>query len=115
MLTYNTTLPNSPPFEPTQLTSALDGLKIRSPYKQFGSTHQDALNWLGDNNANVYRRAADRANTEYAMRQQEAESQLALAGLQQMNEAQQNQRSLQNSRLQQMTGVVGGLLQGVFR
>ena len=48
---------------------------------------------------------------DYALKQQDSERQLVLQGLQQMSQAQQNQNSLANSRL----GNVSGLLSGLFR
>lgn len=104
MLTYNTTLPNLP-------AQSLPIPNLSGPYGGYGSSHQDMLNaQMGQAQAN-YEIERQKANTDYAMKQQAAERQLVLQGLQQMNEAQQNQNSLANARL----GGVGSLLSGLFR
>lgn len=104
MLTYNTTLPNLPP-------QSLPAPNLESPYGRYGSTHQDMLNaQMGAANAN-YEIDRQKANTDYALKQQAAERQLVLQGLQQMGEAQQNQNALTNQRI----GNVSGLLSGLFR
>lgn len=104
MLKYNTTLPNIPP-------QSLPAPNLESPYGRYGSTHQDMLKaQMGVANAN-YEIERQKANTDYALKQQAAERQLVLQGLQQMSEAQQNQNSLMNQRL----GNVSGLLSGLFR
>lgn len=115
MLRYDTNLPYAPPVSEKGMTDALQGLRVQSPYKKFGSAHQDTLGWMGDNNAATYQQAAQRANLDYGMKQQEAERGLALAGLQQMAQAQQNAQSLSNSRLQNMTGIVGDSLRNLYR
>lgn len=103
MLTYKTTLPNIPP-------QSLRLPNLESPYGKYGSTHQDMLNAsMGRLNAD-YEIARQKANTDYAMKQQEAERQLVLQGLRQMGQAQQNQNSIANQRL----GNVSGLLSGLF-
>jgi hypothetical protein len=69
---------------------------------------------MGDANAAGYDIEATKANTDYAMKQQEAERQLVLQGLQMMDRAQQNQNSVYNTRLQNMTGLASNLLGGLF-
>lgn len=104
MLNYNTTLPFSPPKTMPQL----QGMK---PYGGYGSSYDDVMRGqMSQANAN-YGVQASRAETDYALRQQDAERQLVLQGLQQMNEAQQNRNSLLNARL----GGVSSLLSGLFR
>ena len=103
MLTYNTTLPNIPP-------QSLQLPKLEPPYGKYGSTHQDMLNAsMGRMNAD-YEIERQKANTDYSLKQQAAERQLVLQGLQQMGEAQQNQNALMNQRF----GNVSGLLSGLF-
>lgn len=103
MLSYNTTLHNIPP-------QAIPAPNLESPFARYGSAHQDMLKaQMGVANAN-YAMDREKANTDYAMKQQEAERQLVLQGLQQMNAAQQNQNSIANARL----GNVSSLLSGLF-
>lgn len=103
MLKYNTTLPNAPP-------KSLPIPRMAGPYAGYGSTHQDMLNaQMGLAQAD-YDIARQKGETDYSLKQQEAERQLVLQGLQQMNEAQQNRNAIANSRL----GAVSGLLSGLF-
>lgn len=115
MLTYNTQLPSQPPVSPTARASVLAAMTAKSPYTAYGQSHQDAMDRLGSINAETYASAADRANDEYDAAQRQAQQQLALAGLQQMAQAQQNKNDLGNNRLQQMTGFASSLLGGLFR
>lgn len=110
MLTYNTTLQNSAPG-----SAPLDGLRLKSPYSKYGSNHQDILNSMGDAAAADYDVAQSKANAAYTLSQQDAQNQIALRGLRQMAEAQQNQQSLYNTRLQNMVGSANNLLGGLFR
>jgi hypothetical protein len=114
MLTYNSSLQNHLPYSPLQRNSALAALTVKSPYGKFGSTHQDILNAMGGRNAANFDVAATKANADYQLAQQEAQRQLALQGLQQMSNAQQNQNELTNTRLQNMYGVANNLLGGLF-
>jgi hypothetical protein len=65
---------------------------------------------MGVNNA-AYNLEQSKLANDYALKQQDSERQLVLQGLQQMSQAQQNQNSLANSRM----GNVSGLLSGLFR
>jgi hypothetical protein len=104
MLTYKTTLPNAPP-------QSMPMPRMAGPYAGYGSTHQDMLNaQMGQAQAD-YDIARQKGETDYALKQQAAERQLVLQGLQQMGEAQQNQNALMNQRV----GNVSGLLSGLFR
>lgn len=110
-LNYRTELPYQQPVSDTQPA----GITPVSPYgKKYGRNHQDVLNYVGSINADAYRRAAENVNDEYASRYRSTQQGLALAGLQQMAQSQQNQADLANSRLQQMTGFASGLLGGLF-
>jgi hypothetical protein len=70
---------------------------------------------MGDANAAQYDIDASKANADYQNKQQEAERQLVLQGLQMMDKGQQNQNSIYNTRLQNMTGFAGNLLGGLFK
>jgi len=114
MLTYNTSLQNTPPYDDAQRADALKALAVRSPYGKFGSTHQDLLNAYGGSNAAQFDLASTKADTDYTLAKQQAERQLVLQGLQQVGQAQQNNQNLQNSRLQAMYGTASSLLGGLF-
>lgn len=113
MLTYKSSLQNKPPVSDEFRSSALAGLRAGSPYT-YTQTHGDVYKSLGQENAVDFDIAATKANTDYQMKQQDAQRQLALQGLQQMATAQQNEQDLTNNRLQMMYGTVGDLLKGLF-
>jgi hypothetical protein len=104
MLKYNTSLGFSPP-------QSLPAPDLQSPYGKYGSTHADLLkSQMMAQNAD-YDIAKSKGEIDYAVKQQAAERQLALQGLQQMSQAQQNQNSVANARF----GMVNSLLSGLFR
>lgn len=104
MLTYNTTLQSASP-------QGMPPPAPESPFTRYGSTHDDVLRaQMGVNNA-AYNLEQSKLANDYAMKQQDAERQLVLQGLQQMSQAQQHQNSLANSRM----GNVSSLLSGLFR
>jgi hypothetical protein len=114
MLTYNSSLQDRRPYSDTQRAAAMADMRQPSPYAQFGQNHQDVLAALNDNAATVLDMEAYKTNANYALRQQDAQRQLALAGLRQQAEAEQNQRDLGTNRLQMMTGFANNLLGGLF-
>lgn len=114
MLQYTSTLPNQPPIDGASRNAALDAIRKRSPFSAFGQNHQDVLDALAERQAAELNSEARMANTDYALRQQQAQRQLALEGLNQMAQAQQNQNSLSNTRMQNMVGFAGGMLRGLF-
>lgn len=108
MINYNTFLGNSPPASLD--FPMVDAIRKRSPYQGFGANHQDVLRMT----ASAPKMEAYKANSDYAMRQQDAQRDLALAGLQMQAEAENNQRNLGVQRLQMMTGFANNLLSGLF-
>lgn len=114
MLTYNTTLPNNPPATDASRAQAQAAVRAPSPYGAFGQNHQDVLRALGSRQANALDLEAYKVNTDYALQQQQAQRQLALAGLGNMSQAQENENSLSNTRLQNMVGLTGSVLRGLF-
>lgn len=114
MLQYTSTLPDRPPIDDAARNAALGSIRARSPFDSFGQNHQDVLDALAERQAAELNSQARRANTDYTLQQQQAQRQLALEGLNQMGQAEQNQNSLANTRLQNMVGFAGGLLRGLF-
>jgi hypothetical protein len=94
--------------------AAILGLTGRSPFSAYGQNHQDVFGYMGAAAADEYDRAADKANTQYSAQRLAAQQGLALAGLQQMSQARQNEMNLANSRLSAMTGFYNSLLGGLF-
>lgn len=114
MLTYNSTLQDKQPYADHQRSAALADMRQRSPYTQMGQNHQDVLGALTDSAATSLDMQAYKANTDYSLQQQDAQRQLALAGLRQQAEAEQNERDLATNRLQMMTGFANNVLGGLF-
>lgn len=73
---------------------------------------QDVLNALNSNPA--LEMQAYKSRADYGLARQQAVQQLALAGLQQQSEAQQQQRNLGMQSLRNMMGVVNGALSGLY-
>lgn len=113
MLKYKSSLQNVPPASDEFRDRALAGLSSGSPFK-YTPTHADVYRGLGQQNAVDFDIAATKANTDYQMKQQDAQRQLALQGLQAMAGAEKDEQDLVNNRLQMMYGTVGNLLQGLF-
>lgn len=84
-------------------------------YRAYGQNHGDVLAALRDSNAASFDVAQTKADADQRVRQQEAQNQLVLQGLRQMDQAQQNDNSLRTSRLSALTGSVGSLLGGLFK
>ena len=84
-------------------------------YRAYGQNHGDVLAALRDSNAASFDIAQAKAESDQQLRQQEAQNQLVLQGLRQMDQAQQNDNSLRASRLSTLTGSVGSLLGGLFK
>lgn len=106
---YQTSLKNQPPVTPQM--RALDGLV--SPY-QYPGTHDDVMKSRAGQIAADYNVAADRANTDYSLAQQQAENQLVLQGLGNLGQDQQNRQNVQQKRLDMMRGLQSSILGGMF-
>jgi hypothetical protein len=115
MLSYTTSIQNNPPYSPQQRDNAVASMTAPSPYGKYNQNHQDIVNSLGGKNAAQFDMASTKANTDYALDQQNAERSLVLAGLRQMSDQQQNQQSLRNTRLQNMYGLASGVLGALFK
>lgn len=113
MLKYKSSLQNNPPVNDEFRGKALTGLTAPSPFT-YTPTHEDVYRGLGQQQAVDFDVAATKANTDYQMKQQDSQRQLALQGLQAMADAEKNDQDLVNNRLQMMYGTVGNLLQGLF-
>jgi len=114
MLNYDSTLNAQPPVSSAQRQKAVRGMHIQSPYG-YSPQHQDLLNGLADQNAANYELGADEANATFGTRKLQAQRDLALTGLQQMAQAQNNQAELANARSGMGYGIVSNLLSGLFR
>lgn len=89
-------------------------MRIESPYAQYNQNHRDILSGLADAAEATYAANSSKAQSEFDLKKQEAQNQLALQGLQQMAQAQQNAANLSNTRLGNVTGFASDLLRGLF-
>jgi hypothetical protein len=89
----------------------LPGKRSASPLEAYGTNHADVLRSLSGADFDV---AAAKAAADYANQFQQSQQSTALSGLRQMNDEQSSQRSLYNTRLQNMMGMYSGLLSGLF-
>jgi len=83
-----------------------------APIAAYGRNHADVLRSLANYDYDI---AASKAAADYSDQYQQAQQSTALSGLRQMNTDQDTQRSLYNSRLQNMLGIYSGLLSGLNR
>lgn len=109
MINYNSSLASSAPVAID--FPMVDSIRARSPYAGFNSNHQDVLRTV----ASAPRMEAYKANADYALRQQEAQRNLALTGLRMQADAASNARDLGVQRLRTMTGLAGDLLSGLYQ
>lgn len=107
---YKTELPNRQPATRQMRADALKGLTTAIPHGQYGSQYADVMRALGNENIANYSKAADMANLNYGMDQQEAEQGLALQGLQYLDADAGRQRQLQSGRLGNMRNILSNLL-----
>jgi hypothetical protein len=89
---------------------ALQGLRSTPKHPQFGSSYGDLNMAYGDENAENYSTAANRANFNYSAAQHGAQQGLALSGLQNMADARQQQNQLASGRLDAMRSALSALL-----
>ena len=114
MLNYTTELQAQPPVSQSDMARAMKGLKIKSPYG-YSPQHQDLLNALGDQNAANYALEADKANSRFGVQKLQAQRDVALQGLQQLAQAQQQQADLANTRSGTSLNFASSLLSGLLR
>lgn len=100
---------------PTQdVADANAAFSAPSPWASYGSAHKDIMRAGGRENSALYNLAASKSNTDFSLQQQQAQNQLALAGLQQMGQQQEYERNLANSRVSAANGIFNSLLGGLF-
>lgn len=114
MLTYESSLKRQPPTREIDTRAAAKAMQMPA-YGAYNQNHRDVMAALGGLAGSQFAMASDKANADYDLAQQQAQRQLVLSGLQQMGEAQQNNNSIANTKLQNMVGFAGGILQDLFR
>lgn len=117
MISYDTGIQSRAPVTPAMQQQALAGLASQGVMQYPGSA-ADVYRARALASGIEYERAATDANNEHLANSQKAQQTAALAGLQQMAQAQQNENDLkarqQSARMNYMQGGLNGLLSGVF-
>lgn len=114
MLTYDSKFNPPSPYTQQQRSDALAGLQMRAPYRGYGQNQQDILDAAAGANAAGLDSAITKANTDFDLQKMQAQQQLALAGLQNMAQSQQQQNQLATQRLGVANSFVSPILQGLF-
>lgn len=121
MLSYNTGIKGNAPITPGMQQQALAGLAAQGGVLQYPGSASDVYNARAMAAGLDYERAAATSNNEYLANSQKAQQSTALAGLQQMSQAQQNANNLANARqsmkldyLGKLTGGLNSLLGNLF-
>lgn len=121
MLTYDTGIANNLPVSPGMQQQALAGLASHGGVLQYPGSAADVYRSRAMAAGIDYERAAAEANNQYLANAQTARQNTALAGLQQMSQAQQNANSLNNQQqsmrlnyLGQAAGGLNSLLSNIF-
>lgn len=121
MLSYDTGIKNTPPVTPGMQQQALAGLAAQGGVLQYPGSAGDVYRARALAAGLDYERAAAATNNEYLANAQKAQQSTALAGLQQMAQAQQNANDLANRQqsmkldyLGKMSGGLNGLLGNIF-
>lgn len=108
-------LTRRPPYSSQQNAEAAASIASPSPYAgRYNANHADVLRSLSGSNAAKFALQSGAANADYGLAYQNAENELALAGLRNTFQQQQNDQSLRNQRLQNMYGFASSLLGGLF-
>jgi hypothetical protein len=121
MLSYNTGIQNNPPVPFGMQQQALAGLASQGGALKYPGSADDVYRARSAAAAMDYERAAATSNNDYLANAQKAQQSTALAGLQQMSQAQQNANSLANQRqsmrldyMGKLTGGLNSLLGNLF-
>jgi hypothetical protein len=110
---YRTQLPVGPVASPALRQQAAQALTAPSPFA-FPGSHQDVYSNLASQNATAFDRAATQADAETMQQQRNTQMQMALRGLEQMAQAQDNSRSLAMQAYNNRSGFLNSLLQGLY-
>jgi hypothetical protein len=106
---YRTAIPFTPPIDPGMRQSALAALSAEAP-----GVDADVYGGLAQRNAVQYDRAAQKQNDDYTARARGIQSQMAMRGLQQLAQQQENQMNIANTVFRQNLGRAGGMLNSVL-
>ena len=111
MLNYQSGIQNTPPQAPQwRPAAALSGL-----LQPGGANQQEVIGALDSVNAANYAVAADRAKSDYALAQREAQDQTALRGMETMLNDRKAKQSLENQMLQGYFGAVSPIFSALMK
>lgn len=107
---YRTSIPTTPPIDPGMRQNALAALSAMPPR----GVAADVYSGMAQRNAVDYDRAAQKANDDYVERARGIQSQMAVRGLQQLAQQQENQMNIANTVFRQNLDRTGGLLNSLL-
>lgn len=113
-MNYNTRLPVEPAVSPLLRQQGQQALSAPSPFS-FPGQHQDVYAGLAAQNATGFDRGATEIDANTMQRARDTQIQMALRGLEQMAQAQGNQRNLAMQAYSNQSGFLNSLLQGLYR
>lgn len=111
---YTTGIPFTGAIPPALKQQGQRALSAPSPFSYQGP-HADVYAGLAQANATDFDRAAQLADIDAYTKSRDTQTQMALRGLEQMAQAQNNQRSLSSQAYNNQTGFLNSLLQGLYR
>jgi hypothetical protein len=114
MLTYRDRPLPSQPYSEQQRAAAMGALRAGAPYEAYGQNQRDILAAAGDSNAASFNTAISKANSGFEQDRSQARQQLALSGLKQMVDAQNQNAQLQTQRLGMYGSFLNPILGGLF-
>lgn len=107
---YNTSIPVQSPF--SGRPQALEGLTAARPFAT--SAGADTYGGLSQANATDFDRDTQAKEAAYIAQARDMQQQMAMRGLEQMAQQQQNQQQLQTTRMNNATSYLNSLLSGLF-
>lgn len=111
---YQTGVPFTGAIPPAVRQDGQRALAAPSPFS-FQGPHADVYAGLAQNNATAFDRSAQLADIDQMKQSRETQMQMALRGLEQMAQTQDNARNLSNQLYGNQTGFLSGLLSGLFK
>lgn len=102
------------PYSDQQRLAALDGLRNAGKYSDYGQNQMDIMSSAGNAAAAEFDASAYKTNSAFEQERNQARQQLALSGLKQMVDAQDQNAQLQTQRLGMYNSFLNPILGGLF-
>lgn len=111
MYSYRTSIPATPPVGPGMVDTAMTAMRARpsSP-----GVDKDAYSALGQRNAVEYGRNTSAGNAQFVNNAQNVQLEMAMRGLQQLEQQRRNESSAHNATYARQASVLNSLLQGLY-